>query len=102
MNIILTVFGLIFLIPFILVILLILKLLKKAKDSSWEGKIVDKDVTVIEDFDSGRESNNYILLVDLGNGKRKKVAVRKSLYDDCAIGDRLEKPKGTLIPRKVS
>ena len=102
MNVILTIFGLIFLIPFLLFILLILKLLKKSRDSSWSGKVIGKDTTTIEDFDTGRESTNYLLLIKIENGNDKKVAVSKMLYDSCTVGDKIEKPKGTLIPRKVN
>lgn len=102
MGTVLTIFGIIFLIPFVLVVLFILKLIKKAKDSDWKGKIVDKKINTVEDFDTGAESLNYVLVVDIGTGRNKNVAVSKKLYDECEIGDTLAKPKGTLIPKKIN
>lgn len=101
MNGCLTVLGLIFLFPFILFILFIIKLLKKSKDSAWAGKIIEKKVNVVEDFDSGQESNNYVLVIETDEGKKRNIAVAKPLYDDCQVSDRIEKPKGSLIPKKV-
>lgn len=101
MNGCLTSVGLIFLLPFVLFIVFIVKLLKKSKDSSWVGKIVEKKVNVVEDFDSGNESNNYVLVVEMDGGTKRNIAVAKKLYDNCEIGNRLEKPKGTLIPKKI-
>lgn len=100
MNGCLTIFGLIFLIPFVLFIGFILKILKKSKDSSWSGKVIDKKISTSEDMDSGQESTNYVLVVDTQERKGMNVAVAKGLYDDCQIGDTLEKPKGSLIPHK--
>ena len=101
MNIFLKIIGLIFLLPFILFILFILKLLKKSKDSAWGGKVIEKKINVIEDRDSHRKQNNYVLVIETDEGAKRNIAVAKKLYDDCQIGDRLEKPKGSLIPKKV-
>ncbi|PIU03399.1 hypothetical protein COT44_03070 [Candidatus Shapirobacteria bacterium CG08_land_8_20_14_0_20_39_18] len=101
MNGCLSVLGLIFLLPFVLVILFIVKLLKKSKDSAWAGKVVEKKVNVVEDFDSGNESNNYVLVIETDKGTKRNIAVAKPLYDSCQVGDRIDKPKGSLIPKKV-
>jgi hypothetical protein len=101
MNGCLMIFGIIFLILFVLFIAFIVKLLKNSKDSSWSGKVVDKKISTSEDMDSGQESTNYVLVVDTQERKGMNVAVAKGLYDDCQIGDTLEKPKGTLIPHKA-
>ena len=101
MNGCLSVVGLIFLLPFVLVIVFIIKLLKKSKDSSWAGKVIEKKINVVEDMDSGNESNNYVLVIETDEGQKRNIAVAKTLYDSCEIGDRISKPKGTLIPKKV-
>lgn len=101
MNGCLSVLGLIFLLPFVLFILFIIKLLKKSKDTYLAGKVIEKKVNVIEDMDSGRESNNYVLVIETDEGAKRNIAVAKPLYDSCQVGDRIEKSKGSLIPKKV-
>lgn len=101
MNVFVTIIGLVFLLPFILFFVFLFKLLKKSKDSAWTGKIIEKKVNVTEDFDSGDKQNNYILVTEMDGGVKRNIAVSFNLYDDCKVGDRLEKPKGSLIPHKV-
>jgi hypothetical protein len=100
MRIAVLIMMLIFLLPIIGVVLLLLKLAKKNKDSYWKGTISDKYTSEIED-DDGHESTVFILEVAIDGGGKRKVTVRKAMYDDCQVGNTLEKPKGAFNPVKV-
>ena len=76
---------------------LIAKLIKKSKNSEWEGTVVDK--LYFEKEDEGRKEDYYTLVVDTKE-RQMKVGVARSLYDQFKVGDKIKKPMGKLIPEK--
>ena len=47
-------------------------------------------------------TTNFIVVVQIDNGREAKIAVDKSRYDNWEVGDRLEKVKGESWPQKIS
>jgi hypothetical protein len=79
------------------------KMIVKTKKSSWKGVIVDKLYNEKRDSfeDSHHVSQYYTLVVKMDEGQTRKIAVAKSMYDSCKVGDKLVKPKGALNPTKA-
>jgi len=79
----------------------VVKLVLKAKNSYWIGKVIDKKFVNAEDVD-GNAQTLYHVVVQPDDGSREmKVALSRQMYDGFEIGDRIEKPKGALYPKKV-
>jgi hypothetical protein len=80
-------------------ILLILKLVSKTRQSAWKGEVVDKL------YNERREDDKTVgyctLVVKTDEGLTRKIAVTGKMYNECKVGDKLEKPKGALNPVKV-
>ncbi len=96
-----TVGFLLFLLPFIVVIYFIIKLIVKAKNQGWTGTVMNKQHRVREDFDSDRKEDAYILTVNMSDGREHHIEVSGSFWNAIKIGDKIEKPKGELQPKKV-
>ncbi len=94
-------FGIIFFILIVGFVVLIVYLIKKTKDSEWEGKIKDKLHKQREDFDSNITHDYYTLVVDTDEGKERKIGVSKKMFHNCKVGDTLKKEKGDLRLKKV-
>ena len=79
------------------------KMIGKTKASSWKGVIVDKLYNERRGSfeDSDKIEHFYTLVVKTDEGVTRKIAVAKSMYDSCKVGDKLAKPKGALNPTKV-
>jgi hypothetical protein len=80
---------------------LIFKLIMKSKNESWTGEVIDKKHNEVKDFDSNIAHDYYFLVVKMDSGKVRKIGLSGALWDKFAIGDKLEKPKGKLLPQKV-
>jgi len=80
---------------------LIFKLIKKGKNSSWEGKLVDKDHIEVDDDDSSYKKDYYSLVFETKEGKKIKVGVTKKVYGEYKIGDKAKKEKGKFHPEKI-
>jgi hypothetical protein len=82
---------------------LILKIVNKTKNSYWKGKITDKLYNTQRGSfeDSDKVSSFYTLVVKTDEGLTRKIAVAKTMYDACKVGDTLEKPLGKLNPVKI-
>lgn len=79
---------------------LIIKLILKSKNEEWEGEVIDKKKTEIEDDESGMVRDYYYLVVKTTEGKEKKVSLAGAKWESFAIGDSVKKPKGKLLPEK--
>jgi len=79
----------------------VLKLLMKQKQTYWIGTVIDKKHTQTEDFDSDRPVDTYYMEVRCDGGKEVKAGLSAKTFDEFQIGDRVEKPKGQLHPRKI-
>jgi len=98
--------GLIFFLGFCIVIILpftvlIISLIIKGRNQAWKGTIVDKLESTNTDMDD-HTTTNFIVVVQIDNGREAKIAVDKSRYDNWEVGDRLEKVKGESWPQKIS
>jgi len=80
---------------------LVAKLLIKAKNSSWEGEVIDKKHKVIDDFDEGKQ-DRYIVVFQTTEGKKLNVEASHSIWESYKIGDKAIKKSGTLWPEKVN
>jgi len=100
MNGCLTVGGIIFLLPFIAFIALIIKLITKSKNEGWKGTVINKLHNTKRD-DDNRLEHTYTLTVNMTTGQERHIAVSSEFWNTCKVGDIIEKPKGTLFPKKV-
>lgn len=80
---------------------LVFKLINKAKNSSWAGVVTDKKHNQKRDMDSNRIENFYYLVVKTDEGREMKVGLSPQMFDNFAVGDKIQKPKGKLYPEKV-
>ncbi len=84
-------------------VILIVYLIKKQKADSWTGVVKDKMVRQKEDFDHpGRIETFYTLIVQTDDKRELKVGMSKEELESYKVGDRLEKRKGELKPKKIS
>lgn len=81
--------------------LIVFKLIKKSKASHWQGKLIDKKHLQARDFDTDLMNDYYTLIFKTTEDKQIKVGVSKKVYDEYKIGDKAEKRKGELHPRKL-
>ena len=95
------IFFLIFGVIVILFLGFIFKLIKKSKESYWVGEVKDKVHNQKRDFDTNRMEDFYYLVVKCDDGKEMKVGISPQFFEAFNIGDRIEKPKGELYPRKL-
>jgi hypothetical protein len=95
------IFGIFFLLLIIGFLALVFKLVKKGKDSSWKGELIDKTCIEREDFDSGIKKDYFTLIFKTDVGKQVKVGVDKKTYDDYKIGERAIKEKGKFHIQKI-
>jgi hypothetical protein len=103
MNGCLTVVGILFLLPFVAFIAFIIKLVMKGKNEGWKGTITDKSHNSKRGSfeDHHKTEHFYSFTVKMTDGKERKIAVSSQFYGECQIGDTIEKPKGSLFPKKL-
>lgn len=75
------------------------KLIIKSKNSSWKGDVVEKKY--FQKKDDGKVEEFFSVVVQTEDSKELKVAVSKILWNNLKEGDKIEKRKGELFPRKV-
>jgi len=78
----------------------ILKLIFKTKNSYWKGKVIEKNYVQKEEDNKMHEYFSAKVEPEDG-GRVMTVAVSKILYNNIKEGDKLEKQKGSLYPKKV-
>ena len=83
-------------------LIFVFKLVKKGKDSAWIGKLVDKKYAEKDKEDSNLKEHFYTLVFETKEGKTVKVGTSLKVYNEYKIGDRAEKKKGELWPKKLS
>jgi len=94
-----------FILPAVVIVLFIKFLAKRGKqrrDSSWKGKLVDKDHTEYEDDDSSTTRDLYTLYFETDEGQKIKLNVPYEIYNKFKVGDKVEKETGQLHPKKVN
>jgi hypothetical protein len=96
MIIIAFVFGLM-IIAFLAVVI---KLIFRAKNDSYKGKVTNKNYFQTEDTD-GNDVDYYSLELECEDGKKRKIAVSSGEYKSAEVGDNYEKIKGSLKPHKI-
>jgi len=80
---------------------LVTKLVISGKNSSWQGKIIDKKLITRRDSDTNLMKYYYSFVIKPNTGRDIKIAVAKEMYDKCKIGDEMKKEKGKLYPEKI-
>ena len=94
----------VFFVPILLLIggfiFIIIKIISKTKTNAWKGEVVDKLYKTQSD-DNDVDRPYYTLVVKTDEGLTRKIAVSRAMYDSCEIGDKMEKPKGALNPKKA-
>lgn len=103
MNGCLTVGGLIFLLPFVAFIVFVIKLIVKGKNEGWKGTVIDKNHNTRRDSDHHNKVDHFFSLkIKMTDGKERNIAVSSQFWNDCKVGDTIEKPKGDLYPKKAA
>jgi hypothetical protein len=103
MKLVIFIIMLPFLIPIVLVALFILKIFLKGKAEEWKGEIIDKNYNSKRDFDNPKKIEQfYSFKVKMSDGKIRNIAVSNQFYNECVIGDVIEKPKGAIYPKKIN
>ena len=69
----------------------------KNKNDEWEGELFKKRYTP-GDMDS---SESFKLIFKTTEGKKKRVQVKKRVYEEWNEGDKAKKVKGAFTPEKV-
>ena len=90
-----------FLIPIILAIVFIVWLINKSKNEGWSGTVIDKMYKSRQDMDDSHKTEHFYTLVVKTKERDRKVAVSAENYALFKVGDKIEKPKGSLYPKKV-
>jgi len=84
-------------IAFIVVTAIIIFFVKKRKDEEWEGELIKKRYTS-GDMDT---SESYRFVFKTTEGKKKRMSVKKAMYESWDQGDKAKKIKGEFFPQKV-
>jgi hypothetical protein len=74
----------------------------KQKQSTWKGKLVDKERLEYEDDDSPYKKDLYTLHFETTDNSKVKMNVSKTVFDQWTIGDTADKKLGSLLPDKTS
>ena len=82
-------------------IVLVAKLFLKGKNAAWKGEVIDKNYVEKEDMED-HVSHLYSLKVQLENGEVHSIPATSEFYSKIKVGDKLEKKKGDLWPKKIS
>lgn len=80
---------------------LIAKLFIKGKNDSWKAEVIEKMVNIQKDDDSKRTSRLLSLRIQLENGEIHNIPAQVDFFNSVKVGDRLEKKKGELWPKKI-
>lgn len=97
----LIIFLVLFFIIVVPITVIIIVVVVKGKNQNWKGTITDKLENTKRDFDTNREQTFYTVTIKLDSGKDRKMAVDRDRYNQWNIGDRLEKVKGDMWPKKI-
>lgn len=92
-----------FIIPIVIAAVFIFKIFMKGKAEGWKGTIIDKSHNSKRGSfeDSHKTEHFYSIKVKMSDGKERNIAVSSEFWKSCEIGDKIEKPKGALFPKKV-
>ena len=95
--------GLLFIVVVIVIIVLLVKRSnKKTRAKYWVGKITDKRTSKSTDEDGETTVTHWILVLMDGTDKPTKFSINAALFNEFAVGDRIEKKIGELNPSKVA
>ncbi|PIY69131.1 hypothetical protein COY90_02210 [Candidatus Roizmanbacteria bacterium CG_4_10_14_0_8_um_filter_39_9] len=78
------------------------KLFIKGKNQAWIGEVIEKVVFEKKDDDTRRVSRLLSFKVRLENGEVHSIPATVEFYNATKVGDKLEKKKGELWPKKIS
>lgn len=96
------IFGVIFFLLILGFFALIGKLILNAKKDEWIGTVVDKVHNTKRDSDNhNRVEHYYSLTINTDAGKQRHIAVTLEQFNSASPGDRFQKLKGNLLPKKL-
>ncbi|MEO8785084.1 MAG: hypothetical protein ABI221_02070 [Candidatus Saccharimonadales bacterium] len=94
--------GLATIVVIIVVVVLLVKLShKRTRGKYWIGKVTDKRISKSTDEEGETTVTNLLFVTMDGETKSKKFAVNGAVYNQFAVGDKIEKKLGELNPSKV-
>lgn len=81
----------------------VFKLIMKGKNMAWKGTLKDKKYVQKDVDDDGfhKTEHFYTLIFETEEGKQIKLGVARGVYDQWNIGDKGEKKKGEIWPKKI-
>jgi len=91
----------IFLLPVYLFIKSAKKKVTKQKESSWKGRLVNKEHLEYEDDDSAYTKDLYTLYFQTDEGKEIKMNVSQKIYEGWEKGDKAQKTEGERFPKNL-
>ncbi len=83
-------------------IVLVIRLVTKSKNEQWSGVVVDKVHKTKKDDETDRIIDYYHLVVKTDQGAERHIGLSRQLWEGYQVGDRLNKPKGSLFPDKIA
>jgi hypothetical protein len=82
---------------------LVIKIITKSKNSAWKGVIIDKKHNEFRNRDNPKRiDHTFYLVVKTDNGREMKVGLSQQMWEKFSVGEKLEKPKGSLWPNKIT
>lgn len=94
------IFGVFFGVMVVGFLAIVFKLISKAKNDSYRGKVIKKTFFTSENTE-GDSTDFYTLELECEDGKNRKVPVGASEYKAAKEGDIYIKEKGKLRPHKI-
>jgi len=81
----------------------VIKLMKKGRDSTWTGVLMDKQHNIKDVDDDGfhKKEHYYSLIFKTDEEKRVCVGVAPQVFNQWQVGDRAKKEKGKFWPEKI-
>ena len=83
--------------PILIIGIAVFLYLRRVRNSAYEGKVLSKGSRV--DDDDGTTS--YFIVVQLANGKTKRVYLKQKQWQQWAVGEALIKRPGALQPERA-
>lgn len=80
---------------FLLVSAILTFIISRILKSTWTGQLIEKKVLQGND----ESPDNYKLIFQTDNGKKKSILVDEKTYNNMKVGDKVEKKSGQMLPQ---
>jgi len=78
------------------------KKINRQKESSWKGKLTDKEHVELDNDEGPYSKDVYTLYFETNEGKKIEINTTKDVYDKWKVGDKARKIKGETYPQKIA